>query len=145
MVTKYTQQKWSQPGGLTYRLHQVLEERSRAGGEELPRSTCLWCNTSTVFSSIYEASWWVIKRKGRGGCVFIRSKPIGQISTFHATTLWLQLVPFWLKQYIHLGHSYFISPILHLIGNVTPRAGGYYRIDLLQGLTHSLRYDINRV
>lgn len=107
--------------------------------KKLQLSACFWCNTSTVFSSIYEVSWWVIKRKGQGGCVFIRSKPIGQISTFHATTLWLQLVPFWLKQYSHLRHSYIISPILHLIGNVTPRAGRYYRIDLLQGFTHSFQ------
>lgn len=102
-------------------------------------------DSRTVFSSIYEVSWWVIKRKGQGECVFIRSKPIGHISTFHATTLWLQLLPFCLKQYIHLGHSHIISPILHLIGNVTQRAERYYRIDLLPGLVRSLRYDINGV
>lgn len=100
--------------------------------------TCSWRDSSTVFSLLYEVSWQVMKRKGQGGCAFIHSKPIGQISTFHATTLWLQLLPFWLKQYIHLGHSYIISPLLHLIANVTQRAGRYYRIDLLQRTIHSL-------
>lgn len=128
-------------------IHQVWKKGEK---REKKHSSSLLASdvTPPLYSpslSIYEASWRVMKRKGQGECVFIRSKPIGQISTFHATTLWLQLVPFWLKQYIHLGHSYIISPILHLIGNVTQTAGRYYGIDLLQGLVRSPRYDINGV
>lgn len=145
-VTKHTKQTESQPDSLTYTsiVKKRREERKKKHSSSLLASDV----TPPLYSpslSIYEASWWVMKRKGQGECVFIRSKPIGQISTFHATTLWLQLVPFWLKQYIHLGHSYIISPILHLIGNVTQTAGRYYGIDLLQGLIHSPRYDINGV
>ena len=136
--------KKSQPPSDLYIQCEKMESKKKNKGPVLqrPRSRR---DSSTVFSSIYEVSWWVIKRKGQGECVFICSKPIGHISTFHATTLWLQLLPFWLKQYIHLGHSHIISPILHLIGNVTQRAERYYRIDLLPGLVRSLRYDINGV
>lgn len=82
-----------------------------------------------ILSSLW-APWRVMKRKGQGQCVLISSKPTGQISTFRATTLRLQLLPFWLKQYIQ-RHSDIISPIFPLIGRGPQRWGA----DLLPGLS----------
>lgn len=42
--------------------------------------------TPVLYSSVYEVSWQVMKWKGQEGNAFIRSKPIGQVSTFHALT-----------------------------------------------------------
>lgn len=97
---------------LLKKLRLSREEPESSRRKESCSSSLVWCNSSTILS-IYEVSWWVIKWKGHGGCVFIRSKPIGQVSTFHTTTLWRQLVPF-LVNTIHspwpLTHSNTNSP-----------------------------------